>query len=151
QAMAAHLFRVGGYLILLLSLMQTAALDMQERIRAERQLVELNQGLVQRVHDRTAQLSSTINSLEAEMAARRQVEQANARLAAIVESSDDAIIGKDLDGTITNWNRGAEKIFGYSAGEMVGTSILRLIPADRQNEESHILGQVKRGESVEHF
>jgi PAS domain S-box-containing protein len=82
---------------------------------------------------------------------RKQTEAAFVRLASIVESSDDAIISKDLNSTITSWNRGAEKIFGYAAGEMVGTSIMRLIPADRQDEENQILEQVKRGESVEHF
>ena len=82
---------------------------------------------------------------------RMQAEMASIRLAAIVESSEDAIIGKELDSMITNWNRGAEKIFGYSANEIVGTSIMRLIPADRQDEENDILGKIKRGESVEHF
>jgi PAS domain S-box-containing protein len=82
---------------------------------------------------------------------RKHSQIAQARLAAIVTSSDDAIIGKDLNGIITSWNRGAEKIFGYSSAEMVGTSIKRLIPADRQDEEEHILGTIKRGESVEHF
>ena len=72
-------------------------------------------------------------------------------LAAIVASSEDAIIGKDLNGLITSWNHGAEKIFGYLAGEMLGTSILRLLPADRQEEELHILERIARGESVQHF
>ena len=72
-------------------------------------------------------------------------------LAAIVESSDDAIISKDLKGIITSWNKGAEKIFGYEAGEMVGASILRIIPSDRQAEEDFILGKIRRGEKVEHF
>jgi len=82
---------------------------------------------------------------------RKEVETRLTRLAAIVEFSDDAIIGKDLDGTITSWNRGAEKIFGYPAGEMVGTSIQRLLPPDRQAEEAEILERVHQGESVEHF
>ena len=73
------------------------------------------------------------------------------RLGAIVEYSDDAIIGKDLNGIITSWNKGAEKIFGYTAIEMVGTSITRLIPNDRLDEENLILGKIKNGESVEHF
>src|ERR1700744_709888 len=73
------------------------------------------------------------------------------RLAAIVESSDDAIIGKDLNSIVTSWNRSAERIFGYSASEMVGTSILRLIPADRLTEEDQILEKIRRGENVDHF
>ena len=72
-------------------------------------------------------------------------------LAAIIESSDDAIISKDLNSVITSWNKGAEKIFGYTSDEMVGTSIMRLIPADRQVEENQILGKIRRGENVEHF
>jgi PAS domain S-box-containing protein len=82
---------------------------------------------------------------------RKKVEETLIRLASIVESSDDAIIGKDLNGIITNWNKGAEKIFGYTAGEMVGASVLRLVPSNRLPEEDQILGKIKRGESVEHF
>jgi PAS domain S-box-containing protein len=73
------------------------------------------------------------------------------RLAAIVDSSDDAIIGKDLNGIITSWNQGAERIFGYSAEEMIGASIMRLIPPERQGEEEEILSCLKRGERFEHF
>ncbi|MDR3457690.1 MAG: PAS domain S-box protein [Verrucomicrobiae bacterium] len=82
---------------------------------------------------------------------RKLAEIAFKLLAAIVESSDDAIIGKDLDGVITSWNHGAQKIFGYPAAEIIGTNILRLIPAGRQDEENQILCKIKRGESVEHF
>jgi PAS domain S-box-containing protein len=82
---------------------------------------------------------------------RKRAETALIRLASIVESSDDAIMGKDLNGIITNWNRAAEKLFGYTAVEMVGTSITRLIPADRQEEENQILEKIRRGESLEHF
>jgi PAS domain S-box-containing protein len=82
---------------------------------------------------------------------RRRSETAASWLAAIVESSDDAIIGKNLNGIITNWNQGAEKIFGYTASEMVGTSIMRLIPADRQDQENQTLTKIKGGGSVEHF
>src|SRR5215471_16948808 len=73
------------------------------------------------------------------------------RLAAIVDNSDDAIIGKDLNSIITSWNKGAERIFGYSAEEMIGTSVLRLIPLDRRAEEDEILSQIKRGERYDHF
>ena len=82
---------------------------------------------------------------------RQQAEMASHRLAAIVERSNDAIISKDLNGIITSWNKAAEKIFGYSADEMVGASILQLLPADRRDEENQILGKITRGESVEHF
>ena len=78
-------------------------------------------------------------------------EEKSARLAAIVEFSDDAIISKDLNGVITSWNRGAEKLFGYPAAEIVGTSILRLVPDDRRQEEQDILEKIKGGESVDHF
>jgi PAS domain S-box-containing protein len=73
------------------------------------------------------------------------------RLAAIVNNSDDAIIGKDLNSIITSWNRGAERIFGYSAEEMIGKSIMRLIPSDRRGEEEEILSRIKRGERYDHF
>jgi len=82
---------------------------------------------------------------------RKQMELDSVQLAAIVKSSDDAIIGKTLDGIITSWNAGVEKIFGYAAAEMIGSLILRLIPAERQAEEHQILGQIRRGESVQHF
>ena len=73
------------------------------------------------------------------------------RLAAIVDSSDDAIISKTLDGTITSWNRGAERIFGYSAAEAVGQSIRMLVPADLQSEEDTVLERVRTGVGVDHF
>src|ERR1700733_3095983 len=82
---------------------------------------------------------------------RHLAEITSHRLAAIVASSDDAIIGKDLDGIITSWNFGAERIFGYTADEMIGTSIMRLIPPDRQSEEIEILSRIRRGECFDHF
>jgi PAS domain S-box-containing protein len=76
---------------------------------------------------------------------------AQALLAAIVESSDDAIISKTLDGIITSWNRGAERLFGYTAAEAVGQSVLILIPEDRKDEEQMILSRLRRGERIEHY
>jgi PAS domain S-box-containing protein len=73
------------------------------------------------------------------------------RLAAIVESSDDAIISKDLNGTIMSWNRAAERIFGYAAVEAVGRSIHLIIPDDRRGEEDNVLAHIRRGEKVDHF
>lgn len=78
-------------------------------------------------------------------------EKASRRLAAIVESSDDAIIGKDLDGIITSWNSGAEHIYGYSIEEAVGQPISMLVPPNRPDEIPQILEKIKRGENVDHF
>jgi len=72
-------------------------------------------------------------------------------LASIVESSDDAIVSKNLDGIITNWNRGAERIFGYTAEEAIGRPITILIPENRQSEEREILTRIRRGERIDHF
>lgn len=80
---------------------------------------------------------------------RKQAEIISQRLAAIVDSSDDAIVGKNLNSIVTSWNAGAERIFGYSASEMIGTSIMRLIPPDHQAEEDQILSRIRRGERVD--
>ncbi len=83
---------------------------------------------------------------------QRRTEHASLLLSAIVDSSDDAIISKDLNGVITSWNRSAERIFGYTAAETVGRPVAEvLIPADRQNEEPDILARLRRGERVDHF
>jgi PAS domain S-box-containing protein len=82
---------------------------------------------------------------------RKKTEMTSLRLAAIVASSDDAIIGKDLRGIVTSWNAAAEREFGYTAAEMIGHSTTRLVPAERHEEEVKILSQVARGKSVRHF
>ena len=74
---------------------------------------------------------------------------ADSRLAAIVNSSDDAIIGKTLEGIVTDWNRGAEAIFGYTAAEMVGQSFAKLLPPGKEAEEKAILDRIRRGERVD--
>jgi PAS domain S-box-containing protein len=86
-----------------------------------------------------------------DVTARNQADLVSRRLAAIVDNSDDAIVGKDLNSIITSWNQGAQRIFGYTAEEMIGTSIKRLIPADRQDEEDVILARLRRGERFDHF
>jgi PAS domain S-box-containing protein len=86
-----------------------------------------------------------------DVTAREQAEAKRLQLAAIAESSNDAIIGKSLDGIITSWNAAAERIFGYRAEEIVGQSILRLVPADRHEEEHEILQRLRRGERVDHL
>jgi PAS domain S-box-containing protein len=90
-------------------------------------------------------------AISIEIAEPRQTEATSERLAAIVEGCHDAIIGEDLNGKITEWNRGAEEVFWYTAAEVIGKSIHVLIPPDRASEESEILQFVRREESVEHF
>src|SRR5260221_1328395 len=82
---------------------------------------------------------------------RNQAERAQALLAAIVESSDDAIISKTLDGRILTWNAAAERLFGYTAQEAIGQSITLIIPRERQSEEQVILSKLGRGERIDHF
>ena len=77
--------------------------------------------------------------------------EAALRLSAIVESSDDAIVSKDLNGTVMSWNRAAERMFGYTAAEMIGRPILIIIPADRIGEEDYVLDCVRRGVGVDHY
>ncbi|HVU22675.1 MAG TPA: PAS domain S-box protein [Opitutus sp.] len=84
-------------------------------------------------------------------AALEQRNLAAARLAAIVESSQDAVVGKSLDGIVTSWNRGAEQILGFAAGEMIGRPIKRIVPAELFDEEDRILARVRNGEHVDHF
>ncbi len=82
---------------------------------------------------------------------RKKTNEERARLASIVESSDDAILSKTLDGIITSWNKGAERLFGYSAGEIVGRPATLLTSPDRPNEEPEILAKIARGEHIHHY
>ena len=84
-------------------------------------------------------------------AALRESEQQLRWLASIVDFSDDAIVSKNLDGIITSWNSGAERVFGYSASEAIGQPITLVIPQDRQSEEREILTRIRRGERIDHF
>lgn len=100
--------------------------------------------------DAGGNLTGAVNML-VDITDRKSSEHAALRLAAIVESSDDAIVAKDLNGIITDWNRGAERLFGYTAEEVIGKPITILIPADRDNEEPAILSRIRRGERVDHY
>lgn len=80
-----------------------------------------------------------------------QADERNAMLAAIIASSNDAIVGKTIDGIITSWNNAAQKIFGYTPEEIIGKSIMTIIPEDRKAEEHYILSKLRNGESVEHY
>jgi PAS domain S-box-containing protein len=95
--------------------------------------------------------ASGVLEINNDISVRKRMDEARKSLAAIVESSEDAIIGKSDAGIVTSWNNGAEKLFGYSASEMVGRSIQQLLPADRHHEEDEILHRLKQGETVNHF
>jgi PAS domain S-box-containing protein len=93
----------------------------------------------------------TVLEVNRDVTALREGEEHLRWLASIVDSSDDAIVSKDLDGLVTSWNRGAERIFGYSAEEAIGQPITLVIPKDRQDEERAFLNRIRRGEGIEHF
>ncbi len=95
--------------------------------------------------------SEGFSALVEDTTERKHVEEASSRLAAIVRSSDEAIVGKDLDGIITAWNPAAERLFGFSAQEAIGRSIRMIVPADRQAEEDDVLSRLRRGETIEHM
>jgi PAS domain S-box-containing protein len=92
-----------------------------------------------------------VSKIARDMSEHKHAERNGAQLAAIVESSDDAIIAKDLNGIVTSWNLAAERMFGYTANEAIGQSIRLIIPDSHQNEEDTILDRIRRGESVQHF
>jgi PAS domain S-box-containing protein len=101
--------------------------------------------------ERDLRLFDVLARQAADLIERTKSELANQRLAAIVDSSHDAIVSKDLEGVITSWNRGAEQLFGYTAGEIIGRPITTLIPADRQHEEAMILERIRHGELVDNY
>jgi PAS domain S-box-containing protein len=102
------------------------------------------------LHDATGKIVGAVNML-VDLTERSHAEQARQLLVAIVESSDDAIVSKNLDGVIASWNPGAERLFGYSADEVVGKSVTRLFPPDLLDEEDAILKRIRRGEKTEHY
>ena len=102
------------------------------------------------IHDDAGQVIGA-SKIARDISERMDAAIAAQRLIAIVESSDDAIVSKDVNGIITSWNRAAERMFGYTPGEAIGQSIRMIIPADRQNEEDAVLTRVRAGEGVPHF
>ena len=95
--------------------------------------------------------SKTAYGILLDIGTRRSAQITDSRLAAIVSSSDDAIVGKTIDGIVSDWNRGAEAIFGYRAEEMVGKPISVLLPPGLEGEEEVILERIRRGERIDHF
>jgi PAS domain S-box-containing protein len=82
---------------------------------------------------------------------RMRAEQSGQLLASIIANSDDAIVSKDLNGIVTSWNKGAERMFGFAAHEMIGRSITTIIPTDRHDEELEILDHIRRGEPISSY
>jgi PAS domain S-box-containing protein len=105
---------------------------------------------IEAVKDSGGNFVGAVNCFQ-DITERKRNEEAALRLAAIVESSDDAIVSNDLNGIITSWNGGAERIFGYLAEEIIGKPIALLIPSDHQDEEEAIIGRIRRGRRVEHY
>jgi PAS domain-containing protein len=99
-------------------------------------------------HDAAGQLIGAVNIL-VDISERQHAQDAQRLLAAIVESSDDAIVSKSLDGRILSWNGGAQRLFGYSPEEAIGSAITLIIPPERQQEEVEILARVRRGERID--
>ncbi|HVW39005.1 MAG TPA: PAS domain S-box protein, partial [Pirellulales bacterium] len=102
------------------------------------------------IYDDRGRLTGALNIL-VDISDRKRAEETQARLAAIVESSDDAIVSKTLDGIILSWNGGAERLFGYSAREAIGSPITLIIPPESRSEEMMILERLRRGERIDHF
>ena len=102
------------------------------------------------LHDASGNVIGAVNML-VDLTERSHAEQVRQLLASIIESSDDAIVSKDLNGVIASWNPGAERLFGYRADEVLGKSVPSLFPADLQNEERAILERIGRGERLEHY
>jgi len=120
--------------------------ELRHRTRDGREVIVDSRLQVIKIGDRSLVLETNRDVTE-----RRRAEEIRARLAAIVESSDDAIIGMNLDGTIAAWNDAAEQMYGFTAAEVIGRSIRIVVPKDRQEEESAVLDRIGRGEHVEHF
>ncbi|MGN6424616.1 MAG: PAS domain S-box protein [Asticcacaulis sp.] len=102
------------------------------------------------IHDQRGEVSGVSETIRS-LSRARHAERAGALLAAIVDSSDDAVVSKNLNSVITSWNKGAERIFGWSADEAVGQSILLLIPPELHSQEDEIISKIKVGERIQHF
>ena len=156
-----HLLSIASYYLLYRAIIQTGLakpFDLLFRdLRRNQEALEesrhryrsLAEELEARVADRTAELKQALEELQVQAKVRRELEDARLKLAEIVESSDDAIISQTSDGTVLSWNRGAENIYGYKAWEMVGQSIMTVVPADRRQEMRDVLAHVAAGERFE--
>ncbi|MGO9117536.1 MAG: PAS domain S-box protein [Desulfomonilaceae bacterium] len=126
-------------------------IDVTDRKQAEESARKAKDELEVRVQERTAELKAVNEELLGEIADRKRAEEKNLWLAAIVESSDDSIIGKSLDGIITSWNKGAANIYGYQETEVVGKPISLLVPTEREDEVPQLLEKIASGGDVKRY
>jgi|GEM_PF-5509322 len=128
--------------------------SLEECLYAHRRLdldFRIDNGQWRRIRGGAQSGIDTARGILLDIGTRRTAQMANTRLAAIVSSSDDAIVGKTIDGIVTDWNRAAQTIFGYSADEMIGKPMALLLPPGLEDEEDAILEKIKRGERIDHF
>ncbi len=125
--------------------------DVTERARMEEELRKAHDKLSERVRDRTRELSQANRKLQREALAHRRRDEALLFMRDIVRSSDVAIIGRKLDGTVVSWNPAARRMFGYSAKEMIGRSILTLVPPERLAQSRKLMAAVRRGQRLQHI
>jgi two-component system, cell cycle sensor histidine kinase and response regulator CckA len=130
---------------------QTLELTLGDLNRARDALQRSHESLEKQVIERTSELTRANAGLKAEVLERRRIQSSLAELASIVKSTDDAIIGKDLRGIITSWNRAAERIYGYRAEEAIGRPITIIVPSNLMEEASEIMSQIADGEHVSHL
>jgi two-component system CheB/CheR fusion protein len=153
---AARLISLDGDLILPQDSPVAAALRTGTVIRAEALLERPDGSRVDIIahctplFDDQCRLTGGVNML-VDITEQKALERSQAHHSAIVESSDDAILSKSLGGIIRSWNKGAERLFGYTADEAVGQPVLMLIPEDRHNEEPGIIARIRQGERVDHY
>jgi PAS domain S-box-containing protein len=126
-----------------------ACTDIDDFKQAQSEIAVLNEGLEERVRERTIKLAQANSDLAEANASLLAAQQGNALLAAIVSSSDDAIISETLDGIITSWNSGAERLFGHTASEAMGQHISLIIPPECVGQETHFLARLRENEGVE--
>ena len=128
-----------------------AATKRYEAVRLTKESVPLRVlATVSAIHDKDGAVIGALR-MEREIPAQTSAEEFQSRLAAIVESSDDAIVSKNLEGIITSWNQAACRLFGHTAEEMIGQSILKIIPPEIHGEEAEILRKIRAGERIDHY